>query len=131
MRALIVEFSGYGAASAAAFVLDVALLALLVDALGWHYLAAAAISFITGGLFLYLVSVRFIFRHRRIGNRALELSYFVALGSIGLIVNMIIMYALVEGLAIHFLGAKLVAAGCTLVTNFLLRRQLLFVRRYQ
>jgi putative flippase GtrA len=130
MRALILEFGGYGAASFAALALDVGLLTLLVNVAGWHYLLAAAASFVAGGLLLYVLSVMFVFRFRRIENRVLELSYFVGLGVAGFIVNMAVMYAAVEGLGMYFLIAKMCAAACTCGTNFLLRRQLLFSRSF-
>jgi putative flippase GtrA len=120
------EFGGYGLASVAGLLTDVGLLALLVSVGRVHYLLAATISFVCGGAVVYALSVTWVFRFRRIDNRALELSYFVALGTAGLIVNAAVMYMAVAVLHLHFMFGKLLAAGCTFGTNFLLRRYFLF-----
>lgn len=124
---LMRELLAYGLSSAAAFATDIGLLAVLVRYAGLHYLAAATISFVSGALVLYLLAITVVFRFRRIDNRTLELTYFVALGGAGLAVNVAVMAAVVELAHLHFLAAKVIAAGCTFLVNFLLRRQLLFV----
>jgi putative flippase GtrA len=126
MRSFFRELGFYGMASAAALGVDMGLLALLVTAASVQYLVAATISFVAGGLLLYVLSTTVIFRFRRIGNRTLELSYFAGLGSVGLVVNAAVIYLVVEMWHLHFMIAKLLAAGCTFGTNFLLRRYILF-----
>jgi putative flippase GtrA len=128
MRALILEAGSYGLASAAAFCVDACVLFVLAKAVGTHYLLAAATSFIAGGVFLYFVSIRFVFRYRRIANQALELPYFIALGGVGLCVNLLVMYVAVAGMGAPLALAKLGAAVCTFGVSYLLRRQFLFVR---
>ena len=128
MRALILQFGSYGLASAAAFALDVGLLWLLVNLAGWYYLLAALTSFIAGGVLLHKLSVKFVFRERRVANEGMEISYFLGLGIVGLLINMAVMYIAVDGLGAHLLVAKVCAAGCSICVNFLLRRQLLFSR---
>ena len=128
MRNSILELLLYAAASAAALAVDVGVLALLVSQAGWGYLPAACVSFTVGGVFLYFVSIRFVFRFRRITNRAMELPLFVGLGLAGLVVNTVVMFVAVEGANLHYLLAKGAAAGCTFATNFVLRRRLMFAR---
>jgi putative flippase GtrA len=94
-------------------------------------LTAATTSFAAGGAFLYFVSVNFVFGFRRISNRAIELPLFLALGVAGLIVNTTVMFVAVEKVHLHYLVAKVAAAGCTFTVNFLLRRNLLFSRLTQ
>ena len=131
MRKPTLELLLYTGASAAALLIDAGLLTLLVGHLGWPYLAAAATSFVTGGVFLYVLSVNFVFRFRRIDNPVVELPLFVALGLVGLSVNIVVMFAAVETLHAHYLVAKAMAAGCTFTVNFLLRRNLMFSRLAQ
>jgi putative flippase GtrA len=123
------EFGGYGLASLAGLGTDMALLDLLVSAAHVHYLVAASISFICGGAVVYLLSIAWVFRFRRIDSRTAEFSYFVALGAVGLLVNGAVMYVGVTALQLHFMLGKLLAAGCTFATNFLLRRYFLFSER--
>jgi putative flippase GtrA len=120
------EVFTYGLATGFAFGVDIGLLTLLVSRLQFHPVLAAALSFTVGGVVLYFLSVRFVFRKRRITNRTLELSYFVGLGVAGLAVQTIVMLVAVDALHVHYLIAKLCAACCTFVANFLLRRTLLF-----
>jgi putative flippase GtrA len=120
------EIGGYGLASGAGLLLDMALLMLLVSVAQINYLIAATISFICGGALVYALSVTWVFKYRRVSNRALELSSFVALGAAGLLVNGAVMYVAVTALHVHFMLGKLLASGCTFGINFLLRRYFLF-----
>jgi putative flippase GtrA len=132
MREMILEIGGYGLVSAAALALDAGVLTLLVKVAGWPYLIAAVVSFIAGGVLLYALSTRFVFhpRARRLNAGVVELSCFIGLGTVGLLVNTLVMYAAVTGFALKLLYAKLCAAACTFGVNFLLRRQLLFARSH-
>lgn len=120
------EFGFYGAASAIALAVDVGLLELLTSVLHIHYLVAATVSFVSGGVVLYALSVTFVFRARALDNRTLEISFFLALGVIGLIVNGVVIHVAVSAWHAPVLAGKLVAAGFTFCANFLLRRLLLF-----
>ena len=128
MNGLTKEAAGYVAVSAVAFLLDIGLLALQVSVLGIPYLAAAAIAFLAGTVFVYWASVRHIFEFRRLDNAHMEFSFFLAVGVIGLGVNLAAMYAFVDGLGLHYLLAKICAAALTFGVNFGLRRLLLFTR---
>ena len=127
---MILEFGGYGLASVAAFGVDLGLLTLLVKVAGWHYLVASAVSFVAGGVFLYVLSTRFVFQFRRAENRALELSYFIGLGVVGLVINIAAIRFAFDGLGLDLFGSKLCAAACTFGANFLLRRYFLFSRSH-
>jgi putative flippase GtrA len=123
------ELGGYAVASVAGLGVDMALLAVFVSVAHLHYLVAATISFMCGGAVVYLLSVTWVFRFRRIENRGAEFSCFVALGAAGLVVNAGVMYVAVTQLHLHFMLGKLLAAVGTFVTNFLLRRYFLFFER--
>jgi putative flippase GtrA len=124
----ILELVSYAAASAAALAVDVGVLTALVSGAGWPYLAGAVASFVAGGVFLYFVSTAFVFRFRRIPKRTLELPFFLALGLVGLPVNIAVMYIAVETAHVHYLIGKCGAAVCTFGVNFALRRTLMFSR---
>ncbi len=130
LRALLgLEIVRYGFVSAAALAVDLGLLWSLAGALGMHYLVAATISFLAGGIVAYLLSVRFVFRHHRLQLRAVEATAFIALGAAGLAVNTLVI-ALVVGKAGGSLLAGKAAAACfTFGVNFLLRKFLLFTPR--
>jgi len=126
LRLRFMELMTYTAASAAALALDVAVLSALVSVFHWHATSASFASFVAGGVLLYVLSVKFVFAHRRIPNPAIELPVFLALGTIGLALNFAVIYVGVDLLHFHYLFAKGCAAGCTFVTNFVLRRTVMF-----
>jgi len=125
MHTLLSEVFAYGLASAVALGVDLGLLEGLVR-LGWNYLPASALAFVAGGAVAYLLSTRFVFRFRRVGQAPLEFGYFFVLGIAGLLINSAVMFTAIEWLALSIAPAKLVAATCTFATNFGLRRRVLF-----
>src|SRR5215468_8114274 len=105
MRILAFEILGYGLASGIALAADTSILEALVNLAGWHYLPASVIAFAAGSVVAYLLSVRFVFRFRRVDNNALEFGYFAALGLAGLLVNATALF-----IAISLAGLSLFAA---------------------
>lgn len=120
------EIAGYVLASGCAFVLDVAALMTLVQFAGMHYLLAATLSFAGGTVVTYLLVTRFVFGHRRLADRRAEFALFATIGAIGLFVNAAVMYLAVEYLSATHLLAKIIAAGVTVCSNYLMRRRVLF-----
>jgi putative flippase GtrA len=74
----------------------------------------------------YVLSVRFVFPVHKLHNRYLECVAFFTLGLVGVGVNAAALYLAVGAAGVGLITAKLLAAGCTFITNFTLRRQLLF-----
>jgi putative flippase GtrA len=126
LRNLIPELLGYTLASGVALLVDVTVLAALVKQADWPLLAAASLAFIAGATVAYLLSVKFVFRHRRIERRPWEFGYFIGLGLVGLAVNDAMLFVAVSGAGLGLVVAKVLAAGATFATNFTLRRQILF-----
>jgi putative flippase GtrA len=122
------EALGYAVASACALVFDMALLWLLVRFGRVEYLLAATISFLAGTVVAYSLSVRLVFKQHRLDDRRTEFLGFAAIGTAGLGVNAAVIFIAVKYWGLYYLVAKCVAAGFTLVCNFISRRQLLFVQ---
>ena len=129
MSQMLKELFGYGAASACALVIDVAILWALVHFLEWGYLPAATTSFLIGAVVAYRLSTAIAFKQHRLTNRTAEFVGFVAIGGVGLAVNAIVIFVGVDVLGLHYLIAKCVAAGFTFTCNFFVRRQTLFTSR--
>ncbi len=123
------EFLGALPVSALALALDVGVLYALASGLHWHYQVAAAMGFVAGLALNYALSVRFVFRHRRVAARTREFAFFAAIGLGGLFINAALLALTVEALGQHYLTGKAVAAGGTFLFNFSLRRWLLFTPR--
>jgi len=123
------EIVRYGMISAVAFAVDLGLLTVLTRFGGMHYLLAATYSFIAGGVVAYFLSVRFVFRFRRVQVRSAEATVFVALGVVGLAVNTIVMALTVGRAGASILMGKVAAACATFGVNYLLRKFVLFSPR--
>jgi putative flippase GtrA len=128
MKGLTLELAGYAAASLCALAVDMTLLWTLVQYLSVGYVLAATLSFLAGASVAYTLSVRLAFKEHRLNNRRAEFLSFVALGTLGLAINVAIVAISVKYMGLNYLIAKCVAAGCTFMCNFAVRRQLLFVR---
>lgn len=112
--------------SAVALAVDVALLHALVAVFGWHYLLAGSVGFTAGVAVNYLLSIRYVFRYRRVESAAREFVIFAIVGVAGLALNAAVLALFVDGFGQHYLFAKAVAAGASFLFNFGVRRQLLF-----
>ena len=122
------EFGRYIAVGGMAFLADFALLAMMTELFGVHYLAAALFAFLLGTWVNYWLSVRWVFSYRAIDTRGAEFGLFLLVGVITLGVSLGLMALLVEGMAMHVLLAKCVVTVFTLFSNFAGRRALLFTR---
>ena len=120
------ELAGYAAAASAAFLVDFGLFTVQLTLLGVPYLVAAAISFIIGTAILYWATTRYVFRFRRLEDSRKEFWAFLFIGAVGLAVNLLAVYLLVENFGLHPLIAKIGAGAMTFLANFGFRRFLLF-----
>ena len=129
---MITEFKEalrYGTASAFALVVDMSMLWGLVNFASFGYVIAASISYLTGAVVVYQLSIRLVFKHHRLEDRRAELGAFVAIGIAGLAINSTVIFVMAHYLEVHYLVAKCAAAGLTFSFNYIGRRQLLFVPR--
>jgi putative flippase GtrA len=113
-------------ASLVAFSTDFGTLALLTEAARLHYLFSAGISFLLGTSASYLLSVRWVFPVRRYASRRVEYALFVVVGTVGLGLNELLLWAFTEGLGIYYLASKMIAACLIFFWNFAARKLLLF-----
>jgi putative flippase GtrA len=121
------EALGYAAVSLVSLAIDVTILAFLVQVLQWGNLVAAATSFLAGACVAYALSVHFVFTQHRLRNRRAEFAGFVAIGVLGLAINIGVIYLCIGYLGMQVLTAKALAAAFSFSCNFVARRQALFV----
>ena len=123
------EFWRYLMASVLALGLDFGLLYLLTERVGLHYLSSSAISYSTGAVLHYVISVTFVFRERRVADPRLEFLGFFAIGLLGLAANQLVLKAAVDGLALSYLVGKVAAVGVSFILTFVTRRAVLFTTK--
>jgi putative flippase GtrA len=126
MKIIAQDAFKYLLASGCALLVDFAVLWVLVQYFFWWYLAAATVSFLSGMIAAYLLSVTWVFDHRRLDDRRIEFLSFAAIGGTGAAINAGVILLAVGELGVHYLIAKGIAAGFTFTFNFFARRQLLF-----
>lgn len=119
----------YLAASALALAVDFGTYSGLIRLANVYYLVAAPIGFALGLAVIYLLSIRWVFRHRRVADARIEFAVFGLIGGAGMALNQLIIYLNVELLSVSFEIAKLVSAGTVFFFNFASRKLLLFTRK--
>jgi putative flippase GtrA len=116
----------YFAASALALAVDFGSYSGLIRLAGVDYLVAAPIGFALGLATIYLLSIRWVFRQRRLKNARAEFALFALLGLAGVALNQGIVYAGVEFFALAPEAAKIASAGVVFCFHFVSRKLLLF-----
>ncbi len=109
-----------------AFLADFVLYLLLSQILSVHYLIARVISYIFGMTISYFLSVKWIFKTRKVTNRFLEYGGFAAVGMIGAIENIALMVLFKEIAGFHHIFANISAGLIVFFFNFFGRKFLLF-----
>ncbi len=120
------EFIKYFISSAVALSIDFSLLYLLTEFVKIHYLLSAVISFISGVITIYLLSIMWVFKERKIENRKKEFIIFTIIGVIGLAINSIGMWMFTEKLHFHYLKSKILITAFVFMWNFTARKFILF-----
>ena len=128
-RVLAGEGVRYVAAAALALALDFGVYVGLIRLVELHYLLAAPAGFAVGLATIYALSIRWVFRERRLSDRRAEFAIFAAIGLVGMALNQAVVYASVEWLALSYEHAKLLSAASVFCLNFASRKIFLFTRR--
>lgn len=116
----LVQFVLFAAVGCAAAVGHYGTLIALAEALATPPVLASAVGFVVGGVISYLLNYGHVFRSDR--DHLPTATRFVAVALVGLCLNSAIMWALTEGLAVHYLLAQLTATGLVMVWSFAANR---------
>lgn len=119
---LVQQFFRFGIIGILSVGVDMGLLIILTDLVGWDYIVSAALTYSVSVIFNYVLSMHFVFEGREEQNKMLQLSIFVFLSVIGLLFTQLIMCIAVESLRIDYKIAKLVSAMIVAVYNFVSRK---------
>lgn len=112
-----------------AFVLDFGLFFACYHLLEWHYLVANLIGLLAGLTLNYLMSTGWVFSacERNLGRHKFgEILVFSVIGFLGVGLNQLLMFVMVDELGFYASPSKLVAAAVVLVWNFGARKASLF-----
>ena len=114
MKKLIAQFMKFGIVGVIAFVIDYGFMVLLTEVFG--------VSFIISVIFNYFASMRFVFKRKDDMSRRREFIIFVVLSVIGLVINDVFMWLMVDFLFIDYRISKIVVTFIVAVWNFVTRK---------
>jgi putative flippase GtrA len=118
----------YFGAAAIALAADFGVYTALIRLASVNYLVAAPIGFSIGLAIVYALSVRWVFRQRRVASRRAEFLIFTLIGLAGMALNQAIIYVAVHLLPGAYEVAKAISAATVFWFNFGARKVLLFTR---
>lgn len=122
-----IQLLRYGISGFTATVVDFAVLTILTEAFGEPLLLVwTAIAFISGLLVSYLLSVNWVFDIRRLNSRTAEVSVYILIGVVGLLLTEFLMWLLAHKLDLHYLLSKLIASTIVFLWNFSAKKFILF-----
>jgi len=122
MKKLMEQILKFGVVGGLAFLIDYSILYVLTEFAGLHYLISGGISFTISVIFNYLMSIFWVFETKKDQNKTRQFLIFVILSIIGLGINQIVIWLLVEKLSIHYMIAKIAATAIVMVYNFITRK---------
>lgn len=122
MHKIFKQLMRFGVIGFIAFSIDYGLLFSLTEVCGVWYLLAALISCTVSLLFNYFASMKFIFSGKEGMSKKKEFAIFIALSIIGIGINELGMWLLVDIAGIFYLLAKILVTCVTMVYNFMSRK---------
>ncbi len=122
MKKLLAQFMKFGVVGVIAFVIDYGFMILLTEVFGVPYLISTTVSFIISVVFNYFASMRFVFKRKDDMSRRREFIIFVILSVIGLVINDVFMWLMVDFLFIDYRISKIVVTFIVAVWNFVTRK---------
>lgn len=122
MKKLLAQFMKFGIVGVIAFVIDYGFMVLLTEVFNVPYLISTTVSFIISVVFNYFASMRFVFKRKDDMSRRREFIIFIVLSVIGLAINDIFMWLMVDFLYIDYRISKIVVTFIVAVWNFVTRK---------
>lgn len=115
----------FGVSGGITALLEFGLIVLLVEKVLLHYLWANAISFIVANLLNYLLSRVWVFQASDKKVHVELLSFFIVTG-VGLLINQIIIYILVDFVTLDYRFAKIYAMAVAVAWNYFGKKKIVF-----
>ncbi len=127
-QTLLGQFIRYVVTGGLAFFVDFGLFALFLYGFGWHYLLANLMGLLGGLAINYYISIVWVFSacKRNVQNRAAEISIFSIIGFVGVGLNQLTMFLLVDFAELNEMLSKMVVAALIFMWNFGARKVILF-----
>jgi putative flippase GtrA len=120
-----VQAMKYAAAAFGGFAADYAVLLMLKEWIGLHYLIAVPIAFVAGIAVNYLIGIWFVFQRGAL-PLGKELLFFVTISLLALAITEGSMYAFTDLMLIDYRISRVISGVVTYLFNFFSRRFLIY-----
>ncbi|MCI8893254.1 MAG: GtrA family protein [Lachnospiraceae bacterium] len=115
----LIKFGIVGVISTA---LDYGLMVLFTEGFGIFYLLSSTLSYAISLIFNYFASMKFVFRSREDMGRLREFVTFTLLCLMGMGLNQLILWLIVEKCGIYYMISKILATVVVMIWNFVTRK---------
>lgn len=122
MKKLIAQFMKFGVVGVIAFIIDFGVMVFLTEVLAVPYLISTTIAFTVSVIFNYVASMRYVFVRKDDMSRRREFIIFVLLSVIGLVLNDVFMWLLVDFFFIDYRISKIITTVLVAIWNFVSRK---------
>ncbi len=125
MKKLIMQIIKFGMVGGLCFLIDYGVMIFLTEVFNINYLISSGISFTVSVIVNYVLSMQFVFETEQDDSAMKKFIIFVVLSIIGLIINQILMWILVDKIGIFYMISKIGATVLVMVYNFVTRKLIL------
>ncbi|WP_373212109.1 GtrA family protein [Ruminococcus sp. 5_1_39BFAA] len=122
MKTLMAQILRFGIVGGTAFVIDYGVMVALTEIFGINYLVSSGISFCVSVIYNYVLSTHWVFDVAKKRKKSEEFVVFLVLSIIGLGINELLMWLLVDKAKIIYLLSKIFATAIVMVYNFITRK---------
>jgi len=122
MKKLMEQIVRFGIVGVIAFVIDYAVLLVLTEVAGIHYLISSAVAFLVSVIFNYILSITFVFETDKSKSKGAQFSLFAVMSAGGLGINQLMMWLLSDIMFIPYQLSKFFATAVVMVYNFVTRK---------
>lgn len=119
---LLVQLIKFGIVGVISTLLDYGLMVFFTEVCGIFYLLSSTLSYAISLVFNYAASMKYVFRGREDRNKIKEFLIFTVLCLLGMGINQLILWLIVEQAGIDYRISKILATLVVMVWNFVTRK---------
>ena len=122
MKKLIGQILKFSVVGGSAFIIDYGILIIMTEVFRVDYLVSSVFSFTVSVVFNYIMSIKWVFNVEKTRNKKQEMLLFFLFSIIGLGINQIIMWIMVDKFGVFYMISKIGATIVVMIYNFITRK---------